>query len=274
MAIKIDTNALTGKINELKEQQRIIAEVLEKFKGDTLIMDTYWSGNTGDRVKERLTKYMTVFDIINKKIFEYISFLEAVVNGYVDEENMIMNQIEIDSNIPIGPSGSIASVNDSYNINDASTLTDATDNGFKPASDNGVYMTDVPSIDSNEDFEGKLNSLLENGWIVETRPPYLMQVDENGNLTHYSPNDYLLNDIGSVHEDFGVTIPPQNQSALADQLANQLTGGIVHEDFGVTLPPQLHEVPHQEVTIPAPNLGYHHGPQVAPNGIIYYEKSK
>ncbi len=223
MSIKIDTDALTTKITQLKEQQRIIAEVLEKFKGDTLIMDTYWSGNSGDMVKEKLTNYTTIFDLINGRLINFIVFLESVVNGYIDEENMIMNQIETNASISIGPSSTISEI--------------------QTANGSGTYITDVPSTDSDEDFEGKLNSLLENGWIVETRPPYLMQVDENGNLTHYSPNDYLLNDIGSVHE-----------------------------DFGVTLPPQFHEVPHQEVTIPAPDLGYHHGPQVAPNGTIYYEK--
>ncbi len=102
MTMKIDTDALTAKITQLKEQQRIIAEVLEKFKGDTLIMDSYWSSNTGDTVKENLLEYMSAFDIINRQITIYVTFLESVVNGYVDEENMIANQIEMAANVPIG----------------------------------------------------------------------------------------------------------------------------------------------------------------------------
>ena len=82
---KIDFN----KTSSLKEILYLIDEVLEKFKGDTLQIDTYWSGNTGDMVKERLTKYTNKFDFISNRLEGYILYLEKVALEYETEDSNI-----------------------------------------------------------------------------------------------------------------------------------------------------------------------------------------
>ena len=89
MAIRGDSAQLKEKAAKLRVEKTKIDEVLEKFKGDTLQIDTYWSGNTGDMVKERLTKYTNKFDFISNRLEGYILYLEKVALEYETEDSNI-----------------------------------------------------------------------------------------------------------------------------------------------------------------------------------------
>lgn len=97
--IRIDTDTLMDKIQSLKEEKKKMDEVLENFKGESLKIDSYWSGNTGDMVKESLTDYASQFDFISSKLENYIIFLEKVSEAYANEDAGINKKI--DSNVGI-----------------------------------------------------------------------------------------------------------------------------------------------------------------------------
>ena len=97
--IKIDSVALKEKILRLKRDKAIIDDVLEKFKKDSTIMDSYWSGNTGDMIKDSLISYTNEFDFISKKLEKYILFLEQVSKAYEDEDALIIKQMDSNGNV-------------------------------------------------------------------------------------------------------------------------------------------------------------------------------
>ena len=97
--IKIDSTALRTKIESLKVEKQKIDDVLEKFKGESLAIDTYWSGNTGDMVKEELTAYSNEFDYISSKLENYILFLESVAKNYEDEDALIIKQMDTNGTV-------------------------------------------------------------------------------------------------------------------------------------------------------------------------------
>ncbi len=99
--IRIDTNTLKVKIQSLKEEKKKMDDVLENFKGESLKIDSYWSGNTGDTVKESLTGYTSQFDFISSKLEKYIYFLEKVSEAYENEDAGISKKIDSNSAINI-----------------------------------------------------------------------------------------------------------------------------------------------------------------------------
>lgn len=97
--IRIDSDALRTKIESLKVEKKRIDDVLEKFKQETMGLDAYWSGNTGDMVKGELITYSDEFEYISKKLENYILFLEIVAKNYEYADDTIIKQMENNSNV-------------------------------------------------------------------------------------------------------------------------------------------------------------------------------
>ena len=95
----IEERTMLNKIEQLKVEKRKIDEVLEKVKGDTLQIQDYWSGKTGDAVKDELTEYTNEFDYISSKLEHQIKTLEETVRKY-NKTNVATNtQIDDNSNV-------------------------------------------------------------------------------------------------------------------------------------------------------------------------------
>ncbi len=101
ITIRVDTNKIREKIEQLKVEKKKIDDVLESFKGDTLQIGDYWTGEAGDKANEKLVKYTNVFDHISNKLESYIQFLEKVALSYENKDNAIIKQIEEDGNTSI-----------------------------------------------------------------------------------------------------------------------------------------------------------------------------
>ncbi len=98
--IKINSDELKAKASSMREEKKKIDEVLEKFKGDTIKIQTFWSGNTGDMVSERVTKYTNKFDYISNRLEGYILFLEKTAAEYEEEDNLISKKLDGNAEIP------------------------------------------------------------------------------------------------------------------------------------------------------------------------------
>jgi uncharacterized protein YukE len=94
MAIRVDSEKLREKADKLRVEKKVIDDVLEKFKGNTIKIDTYWSGNTGDMVKERLTKYTNKFDYISNRLEGFILYLDKVALEYETRDAVINKGID------------------------------------------------------------------------------------------------------------------------------------------------------------------------------------
>lgn len=99
ITIRIDTDTLRNKIDNLKVEKDKIDEVLQRFKGDTLTLGDYWSGDTGDLVNEEINRYTNYFDYISNKLERYIGFLEAVSRAYEEEDKLIEKNIDNNSGL-------------------------------------------------------------------------------------------------------------------------------------------------------------------------------
>ncbi len=102
--IRINSVELKTKASQMREEKKKIDEVLEKFKGDTLKIQTFWSGNTGDMVSERVTKYTNKFDYISNRLEGYILFLEKTAAEYEEEDRMISKKIDGNADTPVNNS--------------------------------------------------------------------------------------------------------------------------------------------------------------------------
>ena len=102
--IRINSVELKTKASQMREEKKEIDEVLEKFKGDTLKIQTFWSGNTGDMVSERVTKYTNKFDYISNRLEGYILFLEKTAAEYEEEDRMISKKIDGNADTPVNNS--------------------------------------------------------------------------------------------------------------------------------------------------------------------------
>ena len=99
--IMINTDELRSKTSSMREEKKKIDEVLEKFKGDTIKIQSYWSGNTGDMVSERVTKYTNKFDYISTRLEGYLLFLEKVAAEYEGEDTLISKKIDGNAETPV-----------------------------------------------------------------------------------------------------------------------------------------------------------------------------
>lgn len=94
MTIKIDTNNLKEKIEKLKIEKMKMDEALTMVKGDSLVLNDYWTGNAGDTASEDLKQYTTIFDEISTQLEKYIIFLEEVSRAYEEEDHIVLKNIE------------------------------------------------------------------------------------------------------------------------------------------------------------------------------------
>lgn len=101
-AIRINTNDLIIKIEELKFVKRKIDDTLGNFKDNASKIDSYWQGRTGERAKEEAVEYSNQFEYISKKLENYIVFLEKVSQAYENEDNEISKKI--DANVKLSVS--------------------------------------------------------------------------------------------------------------------------------------------------------------------------
>ena len=92
--IRINTETVRTKIELLKEQKEKIDVVLENFKGDSLKINDFWSGETGDEITESLRGYVTTFDYISARLERFITFLEGVCIAYDLEDENISRDVE------------------------------------------------------------------------------------------------------------------------------------------------------------------------------------
>ena len=98
--IKIDTETLRNKIEELKVENKKIDDVLNKFKTDTSNMESFWTGVSGDSAKEEMNVYTGKFESLSNHMQKFVSFLEYVAKSYEDEDKFIIDKIESNANIP------------------------------------------------------------------------------------------------------------------------------------------------------------------------------
>lgn len=99
--IRIDTALLKTKIEELKVQKKKIDEILENFKGDTLKINDYWSGDTGEYVSDELKNYTNSFDYISNRLEHFIRFLENTCNSYEKADEVLIKLMDmfLDNNL-------------------------------------------------------------------------------------------------------------------------------------------------------------------------------
>ena len=99
MAIRVNSAQIREKVDLLKVEKQAIDDELEKFKGNSLKIDTFWSGNTGDMIKENLTAYTNKFDYISNRLEGFILYLEKVALEYETEDDLINKSIN-DNDLP------------------------------------------------------------------------------------------------------------------------------------------------------------------------------
>ena len=100
-SIKIDTQSLKEKIENLKNEKIKIDAALENFESESSKIDQFWSGDSGEYVIEQTKEYTDEFEYISNKLQKYIKFLEKVAKSYEDQDNFILNKIEMNGNISI-----------------------------------------------------------------------------------------------------------------------------------------------------------------------------
>ena len=99
--IKIDTEAVRTKIDLLKSEKTKIDDAFGNYKKDVSNIDTFWTGTSGDSVKEEMDTYTGKFEAISKHVQKFIDFLEYVAKTYEDEDELIIKNIESNANIPV-----------------------------------------------------------------------------------------------------------------------------------------------------------------------------
>lgn len=96
-SIIIDEAVMLKKIEELKYQKKRMDDVLEKFKGDTLKINDYWNGKTGETVHDEMNDYVNDFDYISSKLEGQIAVLERAVERHKRMNTLTTSHIEQNS---------------------------------------------------------------------------------------------------------------------------------------------------------------------------------
>ena len=92
----LEEATMLSKIEQLKAERAKIDTVLEKVKGDTLQIQDYWTGNSGETVQEQMNEYTNEFDYISSKLEKQITTLEEAVRKY-NKANLVTSR-KIDEN--------------------------------------------------------------------------------------------------------------------------------------------------------------------------------
>ena len=93
--IKIDTNLLKSKIDELKKENENMKVLLNNIKNKSKRLHDIWISKTMDTVDSDLYKIYEDFNKVIDKNNQYISYLENVVSSnYIDANYNIYNIIE------------------------------------------------------------------------------------------------------------------------------------------------------------------------------------
>lgn len=92
--IRINTDLLRTKIEQLRTEKKKIDDAMGVIFDDTAKIENIWSGNCGDVLKEDLTEYSTTFEKISYQLEKYIYFLEKVAELYEKQDSRINSIID------------------------------------------------------------------------------------------------------------------------------------------------------------------------------------
>ena len=84
-------NETIDKMTKIKERLSIVADSQKELVKTT---HNYWSGTTGDKTYKNLTEHNNNYDTYLTTIQNEIDFLNAVVKGYTESDNLTSKKID------------------------------------------------------------------------------------------------------------------------------------------------------------------------------------
>ena len=94
-SIYIDRKQLSEKVEKLRTEKEKMKSLFEKINNDVTKIPDYWSGDSGEKTFEKLSKHRKKYESIINEIESYISFLEKMCSTYSTMDSAVEKQFEV-----------------------------------------------------------------------------------------------------------------------------------------------------------------------------------